>query len=117
VYFHHLAQYQCQYRGHDQLHSKLSGGVLSSQECFSQFHASKFTQKIPKASKEEHTLDQLQEQESDSTSNIHSAAARCRHVDDDEMHIKSELAHRLLYESDVNILKMHLLNHFSYYIG
>jgi len=84
---------------------------------FSQFRASKFPQEIPKAGKEELTFDRHQAWESDSAWNFYSAAAKCPNIDDDKTHIESGLAHRLVDESDLNFVKMHLLNHFSHYIG
>jgi len=43
-------------------------------------------------------------------------AANCRHVDDDNTQIECEIAQHYVDESDSNLVKMHLLNHFSEHI-
>jgi hypothetical protein len=57
------------------------------------------------------------ERVSDLPGNNLSAAAMCHHIDTDKMQIKSEIAQHPVDESDFNLMKIHLLNHFSDHIG
>jgi len=77
------------------------------------FHATNPTNKVSQTLKKHLPLDEQEEWESDTAWNTLSMAPKCRRVDDDKMHIESEVAQHLVDESDLNFVKMHLLSHFS----
>jgi hypothetical protein len=62
------------------------------------------------------TFAKQQEWMSDPAWNNHSASAKCHRVDDDQRHIKSEIAQLLVDESDFDVVKIHILNQFSDHI-
>jgi len=85
-------------------------------DVFSRFCASTSTKKASEALKKQLALDKQEESETDPAWNNLSAAAKRRRVDDDTMQIEFDIAQHLVYESDFNFVKMHLLKHFSDYI-
>jgi len=66
--------------------------------------------------KKQLALHKQEEWESDPAWNNHSAAAKRTRVYEDTMQIESEIAQHLVDESDFNLVKLHLLNHFSDHI-
>jgi len=77
----------------------------------SRFHACISAMTVMEALKMQHTLDKLEDLESDPAWSILGAAAKRRRIDEDTMLIKSEIVQHLVEVSDVNLVNMHYLNH------
>jgi len=84
-------------------------------DVFCWFFAGQST-KVLEALKKQLALDEKEDRESDPAWNNYSAVAKSRRVDDDSMQIESKIAKRLVGESDINFVKMHLPNDFSDHI-
>jgi len=113
VYFHLMAQYQY----HADAAIEYMENDLEEFHChkddFCRFSAIKCTKKVPEALNKQHTLDKQEERSSDPAWNNLSVAAKCRRIDEDKMQLKSEIAQHLVDESDINFMKIPLLNQFS----
>jgi len=116
VYSHVIAQYWY----HTEATIRYLENYLEKFHClksiFHRLRASESTKKISEDLKKQLTLDKQEKRESDPTWNNLSAAAKCRHVDEDNTQIESEIAQNHLEESDFNFVEMHLLNHYSDHI-
>ena len=113
VYFHLITHYQYHTEATIKFMQNYWKNFHYHKDVFSQFFASKSTMRVWEALKNQLTLNKQEEQESDSTSNNLSMAAKCYHVVDDTMLIMSELAQHLVDKLDFYLDTMHFLNQFS----
>jgi hypothetical protein len=116
VYFHLMSQY----RYHTEAVLEYMDNYLEEfnlhKDVFSRFRASKSTKKTSEGMKTQLSLDTQEDREIDPTWNNLSAAAKRPRIDEDTTQIESEIAQHRVDKSDFNIVKMHLLNHFSDHI-
>jgi len=116
VYVHLLAQYWY----HTEATIEYMGNYLEElnhhQDVLSQYRASKTAKKVLEASKNQHILEKQEPMKSDPSWNNDSEAARCRPVDVDKMQVESDIALQPVEKSDINLGKIHILNHFSDHI-
>ena len=87
-----------------------------NKDVFSRLSASTSSKKVLEAFKTQISLDNQEEWESDPIwSNLSAAVKHC-HVENDKMQIESNDIQHLVGGSDINLVKMHLVNHFSDHI-
>jgi hypothetical protein len=82
-------------------------------DVFSRFSTGKSTKMVSKALKKQHTLEHQEERGSHPAWNNLSVAAKCCCIEEDKTQIKSEIGQHFVNESDINFVKMNLLNHSS----
>ena len=80
---------------------------------FTRLHASHSMKTLLESMNKQPSLDKQEECESDCTRNDYTAAAKCHTLDEDSMQMKSGIAQHVPNELDFNLVKMHLLNHYS----
>jgi len=113
VYFHLIAQYQYHTQAKIEYMEDSLAEIDYHKDVLSRFCASKSTKMVSEASKKQLTLDNPEKWEGDPGWENHCAAPKCRHVVEENMHIKSDIAQHLVDQSDINFVKMHLLKHLS----
>ena len=113
VYFQLMAQYQYHTEATIEYMENDLEEFHRHKDVFSRFSTSKSTKKVLEALEKQLTLDIQEEQESDPAWNNLSAAAKRHRIDEEKQQIKSQIAQHLADESDLNFVKLYLLNHFS----